>query len=331
MRGEMRRSCRLADQVLDLGVKRSDAGHMIEAHHAQWTSHFLIGEPAAALEHCVQSDALYNADEYHDLTFTYGGHDPGVCGLNIGSTALWVLGYRDKARERIRSSVTLARTLNHSSTLADALSMAMLIATFDNDLSSSRAAATEMREYIDTERLQDYASLASAAEGWVLFEQGEIEAGSELIRRTAPILLEQGDPWKPSLMGLCASVLGRVGTGEEGLELLDASLDHFEANQVHWWDSELYRIKGELLMAGDEKNVDDGEACLTLALEISQQQQAKSLELRAASSLARLWRERDREAEAQDLLEPIINWFPRGLVFDDLKRARLLLATHPKA
>ncbi len=265
------------------------------------------------------------------MTYTYGGHDPGVCGLNIGSTALWVLGYPDKARERIRSSVALARKLNHSSTLADALTMSMMIASFDGDLNSSRAAATEVREYIETEKLQDYASLASATEGWVLFERGETEAGSELIRRTAPVLLEQGDPWKPSVMGLCASVLGRVDTGEEGLELLDASLEHFRANQVHWWDAELYRIKGELLLADGNKNTDDGEACLNLALKISQQQQAKTLELRVVCSLARLWREHDREADAQHFLESITNWFPRDLVFDDLTRARSLLSILGKA
>jgi class 3 adenylate cyclase/predicted ATPase len=325
MRGEMRRSCRLADQVLELGERRNDTGHQIEAHHAQWTSHFLIGEPVAALEHCRHSDTLYQADEHHELTYTYGGHDPGVCALNIGSTALWVLGYPDQARDRIRSSVALARKLNHSSTLADALIMAMFIAAFDGDLSNTRAAAAEVREFTGTEKLQDYASLASAAEGWILFEQGETEAGLELVRHSAPILLEQGDPWNPSLMGLCASVLGRDGTGEEGLELLDASLTHFQANQVHWWDAELYRIKGELLLASGNNSVDDAEACLHRALEIARQQQAKSLELRVASSLARLWKKRDKDAEARDLLQPIIQWFPEDLAFADLKKARSLL------
>ena len=326
MRGEMRRSCRLADHVLELGERRNDIGHQIEAHHAQWTSHFLIGEPVAALEHCRHSDTLYQADEHHELTYTYGGHDPGVCALNIGSTALWVLGYPDQARDRIRSSVALARKLNHSSTLADTLSMAMFIATFDGDLPNSRAAAEEMREFTETEKHQDYASLASATEGWILFEQGETEAGLELVRHSAPILLDQGDPWKPSLMGLCASVLGRDGTGEEGLELLDASLTHFQANQVHWWDAELYRIKGELLLAGGNKRADDGEACLQQALEIARQQQAKSLELRASCSLARLWQKQGKDAGVRDLLQPVIQWFPEDLVFADLKEARLLLA-----
>jgi predicted ATPase len=249
-----------------------------------------------------------------------------VCSSDlIGSAALWVLGYPDQARDRIRSSVALARKLNHSSTLADALSMAMFIAAFDGDLSNSRAAVAELREFTETEKLQDYASLASATEGWILFEQGETEAGLELVRHSAPILLEQGDPWKPSLMGLCASVLGRDGTGEEGLELLDASLTHFQANQVHWWDAELYRIKGELLLAGGNNSVDDGEACLHRALEMARQQQAKSLELRVASSLARLWKKRDKDAEARDLLQPIIQWFPEDLAFADLKKARSLL------
>jgi class 3 adenylate cyclase/predicted ATPase len=327
MRGEMRRSCRLADQVLELGERRNDVGHQIEAHHAQWTSHFLIGEPLAALEHCRHSDTTYQADEHHELTYTYGGHDPGVCARNIGAVALWVLGYPDQARDRIRSSVALARRLKHSTTLADALSMTMLIATFDEDLSDSWAAAAEVREFTETERLQDYATLASAAKGWILFEQGETEAGLELVRHSAPILLDQGDPWKPSLMGLCASVLGRQDTGEEGLELLDASLAHFQANQVHWWDAELHRIRGELLLTRGARSADDGEACLHRALEIAGQQQARSLELRAANSLASLWRQQGKRAEARDLLRPVIRWFPEDLAFADLKAAKQLLKT----
>jgi class 3 adenylate cyclase/predicted ATPase len=325
MRGEMRRSCRLADQVLELGERRNDTGHQIEAHHAQWTSHFLIGEPVAALEHCRHSDALYQAEEHHELTYTYGGHDPGVCALNIGSTALWVLGYPDQARDRIRSSVALARELKHSSTLADSLSMAMFIATFDENLSDAGAAMAQVQKFAETEKMQDYTTLANATQGWILAEQGETEAGLELVRHSAPILLDQGDPWKPPLMGLCASVLGRAGTAEQGLELLDASLTHFQANQVHWWDAELFRIKGQLLLAGGNKSADDGEACLHKALEIARRQQAKSLELRAACSLARLWQKHDKDTDARDVLQPVIQWFPEDLAFTDLKKARSLL------
>ncbi|MDX1576511.1 MAG: hypothetical protein R3285_09975, partial [Kiloniellales bacterium] len=326
MRGQMRRSCGLADQVLALGKRQNDTGRQIEAHHAQWTSRFLIGEPAAALEHCSHCDALYRADEHHDLTYTYGGHDPGVCAGNVGSAVLWLLGHPRDSRKRLRSNTTLARELNHSTTLVDHLVMTMYIASFDADLAAVGAVAAEVMELSVSEKLQDYATLAKAAQGWILAEQGETEVGLALIRESTPVLLDQGDPWKPSFMGLFASVLGRKASGEEGLELLEASLAHFKANQVHWWDGELHRIKGELLLARGTRDADDGEACLLQALEIARKQEAKSLELRAAASLAGLWRERGKESEARDLLHPIVAWFPDDLASTDLTASKRLLA-----
>jgi class 3 adenylate cyclase/predicted ATPase len=327
MRGEMRRSYRLADEILELGERQNNVGYQIEAHHAQWTSRFLIGEPVAALEHCKQSDALYSADEHHELTYTYGGHDPGVCARNIGSLALWMLGYPDQARVRIRSSVALARELKHSATLVDTLSMSLYISTFDRDHSSARAIAAEMHEFTATEKLQDYANMASVVQGWILAEQGKADAGLELVRASAPILLDHGDPWIPSVIALCASVLGRHGMGEEGLELLDEALRRFQESEVHWWDAELYRMKGELLLARCARTADDGEACLQRALEIARQQEARSLELRAATSLAGHWCKQGNNGEARDLLRPVVQWFPEDLAFADLKTAKRLLET----
>ncbi len=325
MRGEMRRSVGLADQVLALGERHNDTGHLIEAHHAQWTSRLLIGEPAVALDHCRQSDALYRAEEHHELTHTYGGHDPGACAGNVGSIALWLLGYPRESEERLGSNVALARSLNHSTTLADTIAMSMFVATFTGDLAACGDTASELIELSASEKLQDYASLAKAAQGWILAETGETEAGLALVRQVVPILLDQGDPWKPSLMGLCASVLGRHGTGEEGLELLDISLAQCQANQVHWWDAELHRITGVLLLAQGTRSADDGEASLLKALEIARQQEARSLELRTVASLAGLWRDRGKVSEARDLLQPIVGWFPADQSFAELAAAKRML------
>jgi predicted ATPase len=126
-------------------------------------------------------------------------------------------------------------------------------------------------------------------------------------------------------MGLCASVLGRHGTGEEGLELLDISLAQCQANQVHWWDAELHRITGVLLLAQGTRSADDGEASLLKALEIARQQEARSLELRTVASLAGLWRDRGKVSEARDLLQPIVGWFPADQSFAELAAAKRML------
>jgi predicted ATPase len=222
--------------------------------------------------------------------------------------------------------VALARSLNHSTTLADTVAMSLFVATFTGDLTACDAAASEVLELSTSEKLQDYADLAKAARGWILAEQGEAEAGLALVRHAAPILMDQGDPWKPSLMGLCALVLGRHATGEEAVELLDVTLAQGRDNEVHWWDAELYRIKGDLLLTSGARGADDGEDSLLRALDIARQQEAKSLELRASASLARLWHDRGRESEARDLLQPIVAWFPDDPAFADLTAAKRLLA-----
>ena len=162
------------------------------------------------------------------------------------------------------------------------------------------------------------------AEGWILTEEGEIETGLDLIRKSAPILIEQGDPWIPSLIGLCATALGRHATPSEGLQMLNVALPHFHAKQAHWWDAELYRIKGELLarLKGEDENK---EACLRQALRIARKQEAKSLELRAAIAVARLLRDQDQKALAHDTLAPIYDWFTEGFDTPDLIDARTLL------
>jgi predicted ATPase len=327
MRGELRRSCSLADQVLVLGDRRNDVGLQIEAHHAQWTSRFLVGEPGAALEHCRHGDALYQSERHHELTYTYGGHDPGVCAGNVGSFALWMLGHPNEARSRVRASVELARRLQHATTFGDALCMEMFVASFDRDVTLSRARAAEVRKFAETESFQDYESFAKAAQGWVRFEQGDKEAGLPQVRDAMRILVEQGDPWTASLLTVGISVLGRGNRCEEGLELLGEAMRHFDKNQVHWWDAELFRLKGELLLAGEVHDADGAEACFLKACDIARQQQAKSLELRATLSLARLWSERGKNRHAGEILQPIVSWFPASTQLSDLDQANEFLTS----
>ncbi|HSS64411.1 MAG TPA: AAA family ATPase, partial [Gammaproteobacteria bacterium] len=125
---ELRRACELADRLIEIGRSRNDVALRLEAHHCQWAVRFVTGELEAALEHCEQGIRLYRTGPHHALTFTYGGHDPGVCARNVSALALWLSGFPEQASQRFDAAFALARELGHSATLADALQMVVELA-----------------------------------------------------------------------------------------------------------------------------------------------------------------------------------------------------------
>jgi predicted ATPase len=133
---------------------------------------------------------------------------------------------------------------------------------------------------------------------------------------------------RPYYLALLAETYGKVGQPSKGLSVLAEALELVDRTDERWWEVELHRLKGELLLAqagGRGPNVEEAEACFHQAGIVARQQQAKSLELRAAVSLGRLWRQQGKNAEAYDLLAPIYGWFTEGFDTPDLRQARALL------
>jgi hypothetical protein len=134
------------------------------------------------------------------------------------------------------------------------------------------------------------------------------------------------DPWSASLISLMAVSLGQHGDVDEGLELMNELLRLSQRDDVHWWEAELHRVKGELLLMDTPDDPGNAEGWFKQAIEIAQSQGAKSLELRAAVSLARLWQDRGKRSEARDILAPVFEWFTEGFDTPDLTEAKKVLA-----
>ncbi len=122
-----------------------------------------------------------------------------------------------------------------------------------------------------------------------------------------------------------AEALGQVGQAEDGLDLLDEALAFIDKTSERFWEAEVYRLKGELLLMRSAKNRAAADAAFNQAIAIARRQEAKVLELRATTSLARLWGERNKRAQAQTLLAPVYGWFTEGFDTADLKEAKVLL------
>ncbi len=319
---QVRRACGLADRLLEVGLERNDEALRLEAHHCQWASRFLVGELGAALEHAEQGIQLYRAEDHHALAFTYGGHDPGVCARNLSALSLWLLGYPEQAGERSDTALGLVQKLGHSGTLAQATNMRLRLSMFQRDKHALAQHAETLLKL--TQRGEDHDSVANAARGWAKFEEGKREAGLAIMRELVNSKVWQ-NPFNTSLISLMATALGQHGDVDEGLELVNELLRLSQRDDVHWWEAELRRVKGELLLVGTPDDPGSAEGCFKQAIEIAQLQNAKSLELRAAVSLARLWQDRGKVGEARDLLAPVFEWFTEGFDTADLNDAKSLI------
>jgi predicted ATPase len=162
--------------------------------------------------------------------------------------------------------------------------------------------------------------------GWLLAERGQQEEGIALMRQGLATWLATGTHlFRPYYLGLLAEACGKAGQAVEGLRLLAEALAAARKTGERFYEAELHRLMGKLLLEEAPLNASEAEDFFSRALDVARRQQAKSLELRAAASLARVWGEQGRRAEARDLLAPVYGWFTEGFDTADLKEAKALL------
>ena len=162
--------------------------------------------------------------------------------------------------------------------------------------------------------------------GWAVAAQRQVEEGIAQIREGLAAWRARGaSVARPWFLALLAETCGKAGQVEEGLYALSEALEVLQTTDDRIYEAEVYRLKGELLLQQLAAHQEEAEACYQQALEIARRQQAKSLELRAAMSLSRLWQRQGKRTEAYDLLAPISGWFTEGFDTADLQEAKALL------
>jgi predicted ATPase len=287
---------------------------------------FFLGEFVSAHEHLEQAMVLYDPQQHRSHAFLYGGHDPGVCCRSIASMILWQLGYPDQAMQRSHEALTLAQELSHAYSQAHAL-------YWSTDLYQLRREGHHVQESAETVmRLcaeQGFAYFLPRGlilQGWVLVEQGQGEAGLVQIRQGLSAYRTTGAGHDlPKILALLAGAYGKVGQVEEGLSVLVEALDLVDKTGEGYYEAEIHRLKGALLLQLSADNHPEAETYFQKAMTIAQNQSTKSWELRAATSLARLWQCQGKRQEAHDLLAPVYHWFTEGFDTADLKDAKALL------
>ena len=173
--------------------------------------------------------------------------------------------------------------------------------------------------------MMDYISLAKGLIGWVIFQRGDRQEGLEAMCESAEQWLEKGNPWSAAPILLVAESLGQMGEVKEALKLVEDTISLGQRRDVHWCEAELYRVKGMLLHSNSTEAPSAAEDAFKKAIEIAREQNAKSLELRAAVDLAILWKSGGKTDQAHELLRPVYEWFTEGFDTADLRQAKKLL------
>jgi predicted ATPase len=332
-RADLQTAREIGTQLFSLAQHVPDPVLLLEAYHALWATSFWLGELALARAHSEHGIALYNSQSHRSLAFLYGGHDPGVCCRDFGALALWLLGYPDQALKRSHEALTLAQELSHPLSFAEVLGYAAWVHEFRREREAVRERAEELLALSNEHGFPYWLAQGTILRGWALAEQGQmVEEGIAQMRQGLDAYRTTGaELARPHYLVLLAKIYGKVPQPEEGLALLSEALAWAHKNGGWYYEAELHRLKGELYLT-EERGIQNAELvhrsaeeCFWKAIEIARRQLAKSLELRAAMSLSRLWRKQGKQDKARQLLAEIHGWFAEGFDTADLQDAKTLL------
>ena len=313
----------LGEQLLSLAQSLHDRAPL--AHYALGCSLFLLGEFSQSREHLEQGIALYNPQWHGSYAFLYS-QDPRVVCSTYAAWLPWYLGYPDQALKRSNDMLTFARELSHPFSLAFALNFAAALHQFRGDRQAVQEQAEVAVALCAEQGFPFWLAMGTILQGWVLAEQGQAEQGIAQIRQGLAAYRATGaELYRPYFLALLAEACGKGGRTEEGLTVIAEALAQVNNTGERYYEPELYRLKGTLLLQQSSDNATEAESCFLQAMTVAQNQQGKSLELRAVTSLARLWQSQGKRQEAHDLLAPVYHWFTEGFDTLDLKDAKALL------
>jgi class 3 adenylate cyclase/predicted ATPase len=325
VRAELQTTRDLAEQLFSLAQRAEDPALLLEAHRMMGLTMFWLGENSQSRAHFEQGLAFYDPQQHRSHAFVYG-QDPGVACRSVVSWPIWVLGYPDQTLQSIHDALTLAKELTHPYSLVYALSMATRAYQLRGEALAVQERAETLIALSTEHGFPFWLAYGTILRGWALTVQGKGAEGISLIHQGLAAYRATGAELdRPYFLGLLADAYRKEGQPEEGLTVLVEALAKGETSGGPSWDAELHRLKGELLLMQGGQKAGEAEECFQKALDIARRQQAKSLELRAAMSLSRLWRQQGKQEEARQMLAEIYGWFTEGFDTADLQEAKVLL------
>jgi predicted ATPase len=315
----------LATKFLALAEKQPETGPVMVGHRLMATSLLYTGDIAEGRAHYDQAIALYDPVKHRPLATRFG-QDIRVAILSYRSLALWVLGYPEAALADADWALHDAREIDHAATLMYALYHAAFAHIHCGSYTAARAELDELLALADEKSafLWDFAG--TLHKGWLLALTGKNQDAIQMLTSGLATLRSTGGTLSvPLYLSCLASAHAELGQFDNARRCVDEAMTTTETANQRLFEAEYNRIAGEIALKLPGQDALKAEEYFERALAVARQQQAKSWELRAAMSIARLWRDQGKRAEARDLLAPVYGWFTEGFDTRDLKEAKALL------
>ena len=288
----------------------------------------LTGDVLDGKEHYDRALAIYDPAEHRPLT-TGSGRDIRVALLASRSGCAWLLGYPAAARSDAERAIKNAREIGHDNTLLEALWRAGYHHILCGDYTAANAALDELIGLADERGAPYWKALGTAVRGWLFALTGKasdaVRAITSGMSGIASLRSTGATFYEPQHLQYLAIAYAELGQFDDAWRCIDDAIDKKEKSKEKWGEAEVHRIAGEIAVNSPEPNAAKAEAYFERALAVARQQQAKSWELRASMSLARLWRDQGKVQQARELLAPVYGWFAEGFDTRDLKEAKALL------
>jgi class 3 adenylate cyclase/predicted ATPase len=325
VRSQFHTAREIGETLLRLAQQARDPALAVLAHYALGLTWMWLGTLPTARQHLEEGIACYTPDQHRSLVFRMG-QDPGVGCRVHGALTLWLLGYPNQALARLHEALALAHELSHPYSLAFTRCWVAFVSQFRRDVPAVYEHA-EAAVALSTEQgFPLWAALGTSLRGWALALQGQGEEGMAQVRQGSTAWRATGAAvLVPYLCTVLAEVYDHLGHTEDGHQALAEAHILVEQHEERWWEAEVCRLRGVLLLRQPGTPQAEAEVWLQRALDVARRQEAKSLELRAAMSLSRLWQQQGKRTEAYELLTPIYGWFTEGFDTADLQEAKALL------
>jgi class 3 adenylate cyclase/predicted ATPase len=315
----------LGETLLGLTQRADDPALAVSARYALGSTSLWRGVLPVAHQHLEEAISHDTPDQRHRMVFRIG-QDPGVACRICAAMTLWLLGYPERALARLHEALTLAHALVHPFSLAYARCWATAVYQWCRDVPSVYEQADAAVALATEQGFPQWVAHGTLLRGWALALQGQGKAGMVQVREGIAARRATGAAINiPYLCTVLADVCDHLGHLEDGLQALAEAYTLMEQHEERWWEAEICRLRGVVLLRQLGTPQAEAEVWLRRALDVARRQEAKSLELRAAMSLSRLWQQQGKRQEAHDLLAPVFHWFSEGWDTADLQDAKALL------
>jgi predicted ATPase len=316
---------RVGSQFMSLASKQDAKAPLLLAHRIMGISLLYTGDFVRARSHLEQALALYDPAEHRPLATRFG-QDTRVHALSYRSWERWFLGYPDAAIADAERAVQEGRLIAQGATLMNTLSLANVTHLLCGNYETASAQADELAALGDQKSSSFWGAFGRVHKGYVLASIGKAYDAVQTLTTALSALRSTGTTIRTptSLFYLTVAYSG-LGQIEDAWRCIAEALNAIETTKERWFEAEVHRMAGEVALSSPQPDIAKAEAYFERALAVAQKQQAKSWELRASMSLARLWRDQGKPQQARELLAPVYGWFTEGFDTRDLKEAKALL------